>query len=87
MMKKFILKRELEAKNPVKRNNMFRTACKTKDRVCKVIIDSESTDNLVFTKKVENIELETTAHPTLYKVSWLQKGDQVTITQQCLVIK
>jgi hypothetical protein len=36
-------------------------------------------------KMVENLELDTNAHPTLYKVSWLQKGHQVTITQQCLV--
>jgi hypothetical protein len=26
-----------------------------------------------------------TVHPTSYKVSWLQKGHQVTITKQCLV--
>jgi hypothetical protein len=24
-------------------------------------------------------------HPTPYKVSWLQKGHQVTVTKQCLV--
>jgi hypothetical protein len=29
--------------------------------------------------------LETVAHPSPYKVSWLQKGHQVTITKQCLV--
>jgi hypothetical protein len=50
-----------------------------------VIIDSGSTDNLVSTETVENLELETTSHPKSYKVSWLQKGHQVTITQQFLV--
>jgi hypothetical protein len=85
MMKKVLLKQEPETEKPVQRNNLFRTTCKTKDRVCKVIIDSGSTDNLVSTEMVEKIELETTAHLTLYKVSWLQKGHQVTITQQCLV--
>jgi hypothetical protein len=34
---------------------------------------------------VEKIELDTVAHPSPYKVSWLQKGHQVTITKQCLV--
>jgi hypothetical protein len=50
-----------------------------------VIIDSGSTDNLVSTEMVENLDLETTAHPKPYKVSWLQKGHQVMVTKQCLV--
>ena len=85
MMKKVLLKKELETENPVQRNNLFRTTCKMKDRVCKVIIDSGSTDNLVSTEMVENLEMETTEHLTLHKVSWLQKVHQVTITKQCLV--
>jgi hypothetical protein len=84
-MKKFLLKQDRETKNPVQRNNLFKTTYKTKDRVCKVIIDSGNTDKLVSTEMVEKIELEMTVHPTLYKVSWLWKGHQVTVTQQCLV--
>jgi hypothetical protein len=85
MLRKYLLKPEAEVEKPVQRNNLFRIACKTKDRVCKVIIDSGSTDNLVSTEIVEKLELETTAHPNPYKVSWLQKGHQVTVTKQCLV--
>jgi hypothetical protein len=48
-------------------------------------VDSGSLDNLVSTEIVEKLELETTDHPSPYKVSWLQKGNQVTITKQCLV--
>jgi hypothetical protein len=50
-----------------------------------VIIDSGRTDKLVSKEMVEKLELETTAHPMPYKVSWLQKGHQVKITKQCLV--
>jgi hypothetical protein len=85
MMQKILLKPEKEIENPVQRNSLFRTSCKTKARVCKVIVDSGSTDNLVSTKMVEKMELETVAHPSPYKVSWLQKGHQVTVTKQCLV--
>jgi hypothetical protein len=53
--------------------------------VCKVIVDSGSTDNLVSTEMVEKLELEMNDHPIPYKVSWLQKGHQVTVTKQCLV--
>ena len=70
---------------PLQRNSLFRTACKTKDRVCKVIVDSGSIDNLVSIEMVEKIELDIVAHTSPYKVSWLQKGHQVTVTKQCLV--
>ena len=71
MMRKVLLKPEEEFKRPVQRNRLFKTNCKTKDRVCKVIIDSGSTDNLVSMDMVEKLELETTVHPDPYKVSWL----------------
>jgi hypothetical protein len=79
------LKLEPEVEKPVQRNNLSRTYCNTKDIVCKVIIDSGSTDNIVSTEMVEKFELETTTHPKTYKVSWLQKGHQVMVTKQCLV--
>jgi hypothetical protein len=50
-----------------------------------VIVDSGSTDNLVSIEMVEKLELDTVTHPSPYKVSWLQKGHQVTVTKQCLV--
>jgi hypothetical protein len=85
MMKKILLKPKEEVENPVQRINMFRTPCKIKDRVCKVIVDIGSTDNLVSIEMVEKLELETVAHPSPYKFLWLQKGHQVTVTKHCLV--
>jgi hypothetical protein len=85
MMRKVLLTPEKEVEDTTQRNRFFRTTCKTKDRKCKVIVDSGSTDNLVSTEMVEKLELETTDHPSPYKVSWLQKGHQVSVTKQCLV--
>jgi hypothetical protein len=85
MMRKVLLTPEKEVESSVQRNRLFQTSCKTKDRVCKVIVDSGSTDNLVSTEMVEKLELETIEHPSPYKVSWLQKGHQVNVTKQCLV--
>jgi hypothetical protein len=76
---------EKEVENLVQRTRLFRTTCKTKDGVCKVIVDSGSMDNLVSIVMVEKLELEITDHPIPYRVSWLQKGHQVTVTKQCLV--
>jgi hypothetical protein len=69
MMRKFLLKPEKETEDPVQRMRLFRTAYKTKDKVCKIIIDSGSTDNLVSTEMVEKMKLEIIAHPSPYKVS------------------
>jgi hypothetical protein len=85
VMRKFLLTLEKEMVNPAQRNSIFRTSCKTKGWACKVIVDSGSTDNLVSTEMVEKLKLETTDHPSPYKVSWLQKGHQVNVTKQCLV--
>jgi hypothetical protein len=71
MLRKVLLKPKAKVENLVQRNSLFRTSYKTKDKVCKVIVDSGSTDNLVCTEMVEKLELETTAHPKPYKVSWL----------------
>ena len=49
MMRKVLLNPEKEIEDSVQRTKLFRTACKTKDRVCNMIIDSGSTDNLVST--------------------------------------
>jgi hypothetical protein len=85
MMRKVLLKSEKEAENPSQRNSLFQTACKTKDKVCKVIVDNSSTDNLVSTEMVEKLELETVVYPSPYRVLWLQKGHQVNVTKHCLV--
>jgi hypothetical protein len=85
MMRKSLLTPGKEVEDSTQRTRLFRTTCKTKDWVCKVIVDSGSTDNLVSTEMVEKLELEMTDHPSPYKVSWLQKGHQVSVTKQCLV--
>ena len=71
MMRKVLLTPEKEVEDTTQRNRLFRTTCKTKDRKCKVIVDNGSTDNLISTEMVEKLELETTDHPSPYKVSWL----------------
>jgi hypothetical protein len=57
MMRKVLLTLEKEVESSVQRTILFKTACKTMDMVCKVIVDSGSTDNLVSTEMVEKLEL------------------------------
>ena len=50
-----------------------------------MVIDSGSTNNLVFIEMVENLGLKKIKHPTPYKVSWLHKGHQILVSEQCEV--
>jgi len=34
---------------------------------------------------MEKVKLNTLVHPNPYSVAWLQKGQQVVVTKQCLV--
>jgi hypothetical protein len=81
MMRKVLLMLKKEVENPTQRNRLCWTACKTKDRVCKVIMDSGRKDNLVSTYMVEKPELETVVLPSPYRVLRLQKGHQVNVTK------
>jgi hypothetical protein len=65
---KVLLTPEKEVEDASQRTRLFRTTCKTKGWKCKVIVDSRSTDNIVSTKMVEKLELETTDHLSPYKV-------------------
>jgi hypothetical protein len=74
MMRKSLLMPKKEVESSVQRTRLFQTTFKTKDRVCKVIVDSGIIDNIISTEMVEKMELETIDHPSPYRVSWLQKG-------------
>ena len=50
-----------------------------------MVIYSGSTDNLVSMEMVEKLGLKRMKHPTPYKVSWLQKGHQLLVNEQCNV--
>nr|GEY48207.1 reverse transcriptase domain-containing protein [Tanacetum cinerariifolium] len=56
------------------RNNIFRTKCTTKGKVCTIIIDEGSCDNMVATSMVEKLGLDVQDHPEPYQLTWLKKG-------------
>jgi len=85
LLRRTLLRLEKEIGEPAQRKNLFRTTCKSKGKCCKVIIDSGSTENIVSTEMVEKLGLTRKTHPAPYKVSWLQKGHQVIVTEQCNV--
>eukprot|EP00253_Pinus_taeda_P027901 PITA_27901 len=85
VLNKVLLKPAKEVAEPDQRKALFRTVCKSWGKCCKLIIDSGSTDNLVAVEMVEKLGLKKLKHPTPYKVSWLQKGHQLLVDEQCEV--
>eukprot|EP00253_Pinus_taeda_P030633 PITA_30633 len=85
VLNKVLLKPAKEVAELDQRKALFRTVCKSQGKCCKLIIDNGSTDNLVVVEMVEKLGLKKLKHPTPYKVSWLQKGHQLLVDEQCEV--
>eukprot|EP00253_Pinus_taeda_P024451 PITA_24451 len=85
VLNKVLLKPAKEVAEPDQRKALFHTVCKSRGKCCKLIIDSGSTDNLVVVEMVEKLGLKKLKHPNPYKVSWLQKGHQLLVDEQCEV--
>ncbi|KAL4347194.1 hypothetical protein GQ457_17G008450 [Hibiscus cannabinus] len=55
------------------------------DKVCVVIIDSESCTNVANSVMVDKLGLKTTKHPNPYKLQWLNDGGELKVTRQVVV--
>ena len=67
------------------RNNNFHTRCTSHGKVCNIIIDGGSCENVVGATMVEKLKLKTEDHPESYKVLWLHKGNEAKVNKRCLV--
>lgn len=70
---------------PWLRHNIFHTRCTAQGKVCDVIIDSGSCENVVSNYMVEKLKLPTQNHPHPYNLQWLNKGNEIIVSQRCLV--
>ncbi|GJR23290.1 reverse transcriptase domain-containing protein [Tanacetum coccineum] len=67
------------------RHNIFYTRCTCEGKVCTVIIDGGSCENVISTTMVDKLSLKTEEHPQPYKLSWFKKGNEVKVSKRCLV--
>lgn len=67
------------------RSSLFRTRCTINGKVCSVIIDSGSSENMVSQKLVSTLQLKVDPHPHPFKVSWIRKGGEATVSFVCTV--
>lgn len=59
--------------------------CKIMEKVCRVIIDLGSIDNIVSEEVVSKLKLTRISHTNPYKVTWLKKGQHVLVNEQAWV--
>jgi hypothetical protein len=83
MMKTFL--KVPNAKDPPQRKSLLRTSCKSHVKLCNMIVDLGSIENLVSLEMVKKIKIKITHHLTPYRVSWLNKGQQVLVNEQSWV--
>nr|GFB47675.1 reverse transcriptase domain-containing protein [Tanacetum cinerariifolium] len=55
------------------RNHNFRTKCTSKGKICNMIIDGGSCENVVSTYMVEKLGMKMEDHPEPYQLTWLKK--------------
>ena len=65
--------------------HIFHTRCHIKDKVCNLIIDSESCTNVAITLMAEKLGLSILKHPNPYRLQWLNDCRDIRVTKKLLV--
>ncbi|XP_022855164.1 uncharacterized protein LOC111376433 [Olea europaea var. sylvestris] len=69
----------------LQRNNFFLSTCTIGGKVCRVIIDSGSCENVISQTTVQKLQLSTEPHPASYSLAWLRRGNEIRVTSRVLV--
>ncbi|XP_076913571.1 uncharacterized protein LOC143572239 [Bidens hawaiensis] len=67
------------------KHSIFHSTCTILGKVCTFVIDSGSCDNLISEEAVRKIALKTESRSKPYKLQWLKKGGEVTVSKRALV--
>ncbi|GJW08267.1 putative reverse transcriptase domain-containing protein [Tanacetum coccineum] len=67
------------------KHNIFQSTCNILGKVCTFVVYLGSFDNLIVEETVQKLGLKTENHLKPYKLQWLKKGGEVTISKGVLV--
>lgn len=65
--------------------SIFRTQCLSQGKICKVIVDSSSFDNIVSQEMVEKFNLMRMPHSRPYKATWVTYDQHLVVQEQFYV--
>ena len=69
----------------IHRHDIFKTRCTFSQRVCDLIIDSGSSENIVSKAMVSKLQLPTQPHPSPYRIGWIKDVSKTKVTEQCRI--
>lgn len=75
----------LSSKEESQRRNLFKVHCSIINKVCNLIVDSESTESLVSHKLVGHLKLPTLIHEKTYTLGWVSKSTLVRVSLTCKI--
>jgi hypothetical protein len=68
-----------------RRTALFRSSCTIAGKVCQLIIDSGSCENVLSELAVQKLGLTPEKHPKPYKLAWLNKSTGITVSHRVLL--
>ncbi|GJS16820.1 putative nucleotidyltransferase, ribonuclease H [Tanacetum coccineum] len=68
------------------KHNIFQSTCTILGKVCTFVVDPGSCDNLIADEAVQKLGLKIENRSKPYKLQWLQKGGEVTVSKHVFVV-
>lgn len=84
MIRRSCLAPHAPEKHP-QRKALFQSRCTIAGKVCKFIIDSGSSENVIVMDDVQKLQLKDEEHPHPYHLAWLQQNNELRVTRRALV--
>ena len=67
------------------RTTLFRSTCTIHGKIFKLILDSSSCANVILALAVKKLDLKSIVYPSPYKLAWLNKSVELTVSRQVMV--
>lgn len=69
----------------VQRHKIFQSFCTVNNKVCNLIINGGSCENLTSKKVLDYLKLPTEKHESPYSLRWVKRGPSIQVTEVCKI--